>query len=30
MPDKMAMAHLKLPISVIRRAPPNRNNTLPK
>ena len=30
MPDKMAMAHLKLPISVIRRAPQNTNNTLPK
>jgi oxalate decarboxylase len=30
MPDRMAMAHLKLPISVIRRAPQNTNNTLPK
>ncbi|MGA7158665.1 MAG: cupin domain-containing protein [Acidobacteriaceae bacterium] len=30
MPDKMAMAHLKLPLSVIRRAPQDRNNTLPK
>jgi hypothetical protein len=29
MPDKMATAHLKLPISVIRRAPQNTNNTLP-
>ena len=30
MPDKMAMAHLKLPISTIRRAPQTANNTLPK
>ncbi len=30
MPDKMAMAHLKLPLSVIRSAPQSKNNTLPK
>jgi oxalate decarboxylase len=30
MPDKMAKAHLKLPVSVIRRAPQNKNNCLPK
>ena len=30
MPDKMAMAHLKLPISTIRRAPQTALNTLPK
>ncbi len=30
MPDKMAMAHLKLPIATIRRAPQTINNTLPK
>jgi oxalate decarboxylase len=30
MPDKMAQAHLKLPLSVIRRAPQNKNNCLPK
>ncbi len=30
MPDKMAQAHLKLPISVIRRAPQTKINTLPK
>jgi oxalate decarboxylase len=30
MPDKMAQAHLKLPVSVIRRAPQNRSNCLPK
>ena len=29
MPDKMAKAHLKLPISVIRRAPQNKNNCMP-
>jgi oxalate decarboxylase len=30
MPDKMAMAHLKLPLNVIRRAPQTVNNILPK
>jgi oxalate decarboxylase len=30
MPDKMAQAHLKLPISVIRRAPQTKINCLPK
>ena len=30
MPDKMAEAHLKLPISTIRRAPQDRNDVLPK
>ena len=30
MPDKMAMAHLKLPLSVIRRAPQEKNTILPK
>jgi oxalate decarboxylase len=30
MPDKMAIAHLKLPISVIRRAPQMVNNIFPK
>jgi oxalate decarboxylase len=30
MPDKMAQAHLKLPISVIRRAPQTAINVLPK
>jgi oxalate decarboxylase len=30
MPDKMAIAHLKLPLSVIRRAPQTVNNILPK
>jgi oxalate decarboxylase len=30
MPDRMATAHLKLPISVIRRAPQNNNNCMPK
>jgi oxalate decarboxylase len=30
MPDKMAQAHLKLPLSVIRRAPQGPNNILPK
>jgi oxalate decarboxylase len=30
MPDKMAQAHLKLPLNVIRRAPQQVNNVLPK
>jgi oxalate decarboxylase len=30
MPDRMAQAHLKLPLSVIRRAPQTKNNILPK
>jgi oxalate decarboxylase len=30
MPDKMAQAHLKLPLSVIRRAPQTKNPILPK
>jgi oxalate decarboxylase len=30
MPDRMAKAHLKLPVSVIRRAPQNKHNCLPK
>lgn len=30
MPDKMAQAHLKLPVSVIRRAPQEKINCLPK
>jgi hypothetical protein len=30
MPDKMAQAHLKLPISAIRRAPQTKINCLPK
>jgi oxalate decarboxylase len=30
MPDKMAQAHLKLPLSVIRRAPQAKNPILPK
>lgn len=30
MPDKMAMAHLKLPLSVIRRAPQEKSIILPK
>ncbi len=30
MPDKMAMAHLKLPLSVIRRAPQQKTVILPK
>jgi len=30
MPDKMAQAHLNLPISVIRRAPQTKINCLPK
>jgi oxalate decarboxylase len=30
MPDKMAQAHLKLPISVIRRAPQSKINCLPE
>ena len=30
MPDKMAQAHLKLPLSVIRRAPQDKHNCLPK
>jgi oxalate decarboxylase len=30
MPDKMAMAHLKLPVSVIRRAPQDETDVLPK
>jgi oxalate decarboxylase len=30
MPDKMAQAHLKLPLPVIRRAPQTKNNCLPK
>ena len=30
MPDKMAMAHLKLPLSVIRRAPQDEVDVLPK
>jgi oxalate decarboxylase len=30
MPDKMAQAHLKLPLPVIRRAPQKKNNCLPK
>ena len=30
MPDKMAQAHLKLPISTIRRAPQEKINVLPK
>ncbi len=30
MPDKMAQAHLKLPISTIRRAPQGTNDVLPK
>ena len=30
MPDKMAMAHLKLPLSVIRRAPQDEEDVLPK
>jgi oxalate decarboxylase len=30
LPDKMAMAHLKLPLSVIRRAPQGKSAVLPK
>jgi len=30
MPDKMAQAHLKLPVSVIRKAPQNQHVVLPK
>ncbi len=30
MPDKMAQAHLKLPLSVIRRAPQEKNTILPQ
>jgi oxalate decarboxylase len=30
MPDKMAMAHLKLPLEVIRRAPKEKSVILPR